>query len=202
MELTLALEKTAYTREQLITGGNIQIALAGRSNVGKSSLINALTGTGKIAKTSSTPGKTRSINYYLVQPYNFYLVDLPGYGYARASLADRREWASLLDDYFVKNDCLKSLAILLDSRLPPQKNDLDMVAYAKHLGICILPVLTKADKVKQGELSVRVRDWTSLIGTPVVTSSLKKRGIKELCRNFIEIATQDSNDATEALTIL
>lgn len=194
MELTLRLEKTAYTRDQLITGGEIQIALAGRSNVGKSSLINALSGTGKIAKTSSTPGKTRSVNYYMVQPYNFYLVDLPGYGYARASQTDRQVWAGLLDDYFIKNASLKCLAILLDSRLQPQKNDLDMVAYAKHLGMYILPILTKADKVKQGELSVRVRDWTVIIGNvPVVTSSTKKRGIKELCRDFIEIATHDSN---------
>lgn len=198
MELTLVLERTAYTQEQLITCGEIQIALAGRSNVGKSSLINALAGTGKIAKTSSTPGKTRSVNYYLVQPYNFYLVDLPGYGYARASQTDRREWASLLDDYFIKNASLRSLALLLDSRLPPQKNDLEMVAYAQHLGMHILPVLTKADKVKQGELAVRVRDWASIIGnTPVVTSSAKKRGLKELCRNFIEIAAHATNVVDE-----
>lgn len=205
MEFCLVLEKTAYTLEQLITSNKIQIALAGRSNVGKSSLINALAGTEKVAKTSSTPGKTRSVNYYLVQPYNFYLVDLPGYGYARASHSERNEWASLLDDYFNKNSSLfKNIAILLDSRLSPQKNDLDMVNYAKHLGMHILPVLTKADKVKQGDLVVRVKEWATIIGTiPIVTSSSKKRGIKELRRNFIEIATQSlhSDEERQAYTI-
>lgn len=203
MDFSLVLEKTAYTLEQLVVGGETQIALAGRSNVGKSSLINALAGDIKIAKTSSTPGKTRSINYYRVQPYNFYLVDLPGYGYARASHAERHEWASLLDDYFTNNNSLKSLAILLDCRLHPQKNDLDMVAYAKHLGMHILPVLTKADKVKQGEISVRIKEWTAIIGkAPVVTSSSKKRGIKDLCRNFIEIAAHKTNPESETLSIL
>ncbi len=203
MEFSLVLERTAYTQEQLILGSEVQIALAGRSNVGKSSLINALSGSDKVAKTSSTPGKTRSVNYYLVRPYNFYLVDSPGYGYARASHAERREWASLLDDFFVRNDSLKCLAILLDGRLSPQKNDLDMIAYAKHLGMGILPVLTKADNVRQADWSERVKEWTAILGyVPIITSSSKKRGIKELCRKFLEIATQNTNAEADNTSIL
>ena len=91
MNPVLTLETTAYTLEQLISLPEAQIALAGRSNVGKSSLINALAGRKKLAKVSSTPGKTRSVNYYRVTPHDFYLVDLPGYGYARASHTEREK---------------------------------------------------------------------------------------------------------------
>lgn len=190
MDFELRLAVTAYTKEQLVTTGKPQLALAGRSNVGKSSLINAMAGGKKIAKTSSTPGKTRSINYYLIMPHDFFLVDLPGYGYARASQTERREWAGLLDEYFTQSKTLTTLVILLDCRLEPQQNDLDMIAYAQHLGLQILPVLTKADKATQRDLAKRVKTWSNLIETePLVTSSSKKRGINQLCHKFLEVAT-------------
>lgn len=187
MNFTLQLEITAYTPDQLVLDGVNQIALAGRSNVGKSSLINALHGNGKIAKTSSTPGKTRSINYYRVQPHNFFLVDLPGYGYAKASHGERQQWAELLESYFKECKVLRSLAILLDCRLSPQQNDLDMIAYARHLGLDILPVLTKADKTNQREQTQKCKEWASLLGkNPLLTSSSKKKGLEALCRQFIQ----------------
>ena len=97
MRPTLTLETTAYTIEQLARMPQAQIALAGRSNVGKSSLVNALAGRKALAKVSSTPGKTRSVNYYHVDPDGFYIVDLPGYGYARCSQQERQKWGELLE---------------------------------------------------------------------------------------------------------
>ena len=130
-EPELVLEATAYTIDQLLSRDWRQIALAGRSNVGKSSLINAMARRRTLAKVSSTPGKTRSVNYYAVKPWGFYLVDLPGYGYARASHEERRKWASLLERYLKECRELVCLVLLVDGRLAPQKIDVQLAEYAK-----------------------------------------------------------------------
>lgn len=177
----LILENTAYTIDQLLALTEPQIALAGRSNVGKSSLVNALAGRKKLAKVSATPGKTRSVNFYKVEPLGFYLVDLPGYGYARASHEERRKWATLLEHYLSTNSNLKALALLLDCRLPPQKIDLELSAFARSCSLSILPVLTKVDKCNQRERSARQKEWQDLIGSrPVLTSSSSRLGMTEL----------------------
>ena len=189
MNPVLTLETTAYTLEQLISLPVAQIALAGRSNVGKSSLINALAGRKKLAKVSSTPGKTRSVNYYKVSPHNFYLVDLPGYGYARASHSEREKWAHLLERYLVECRSLKALALLLDSRLEPQALDKNLASFARTNGLNIVPVLTKADKCSQRERANRQNEWQELLGTrPVVTSSSNRYGIDNLWRVLVETA--------------
>ena len=189
MNPVLTLETTAYTLEQLISMPEAQIALAGRSNVGKSSLINALAGRKKLAKVSSTPGKTRSVNYYKVSPHNFYLVDLPGYGYARASHSEREKWAHLLERYLVECRSLKALALLLDSRLEPQALDKNLASFARTNGLNIVPVLTKADKCSQRERANRQNEWQELLGTrPVVTSSSNRYGIDNLWRVLVETA--------------
>lgn len=181
MAVSLALETTAYTLDQLICRPEPQIALAGRSNVGKSSLINALAGRKKLAKVSSTPGKTRSVNFYKVTPYDFYLVDLPGYGYARASHAERQKWARLLERYLAGCTSLKALVLLLDCRLPPQKIDLELASFARECRLPLLPVLTKADKCKQRERALRQKEWQDLLGiTSVVTSAESRMGMEEL----------------------
>jgi len=198
MNPSLTLETTAYTLEQLITLPEAQIALAGRSNVGKSSLINALAGRKKLAKVSSTPGKTRSVNFYRVTPQNFYLVDLPGYGYARASHTEREKWAKLLERYLVECKNLKALALLLDSRLEPQKLDKDLAAFARTHGLNIVPVLTKADKCNQRERAARQREWQDLLGRkPVITSSSDRLGIDDLWRAFIEIGSPETTATDE-----
>ena len=112
INVSLELVRTAYTTGQIPEFDLPQIAMAGRSNVGKSSLINALAGRKKLAKVSASPGKTRSVNFYLVQPWNFYLVDLPGYGYARASHEERRHWALVLEKYLSDTRELRGLALL------------------------------------------------------------------------------------------
>lgn len=184
MQSTLVLETTAYTLDQLTSLDVPQIALAGRSNVGKSSLINALARRNKLAKISSTPGKTRSVNYYRVAPENFYVVDLPGYGYAQCSKEERRKWAKLIEKYIVSCKGLKALAVLLDSRLDPQRLDVELTSYARANNIPLLPILTKGDKCTQRERSARQKQWAVLLDgqKPLITAAKTGLGIPELWR--------------------
>ncbi len=178
---TLTLESTVYTLEQLKTQELPQVALAGRSNVGKSSLLNALAGRKKLAKTSATPGKTRSINFYRVLPENFFLVDLPGYGYAKCGKEEQERWAGLIEQYLLHTKSLKALAVLLDCRLPPQKADLDLLAFAAQSGLPALPIITKADKCSKNEQNERCRAWQSIAGRPPILSSAQSRlGLEEV----------------------
>ena len=135
---TLTLEATTFNKPQLQEPLSVleqrqeaQIALAGRSNVGKSSLVNALARRKQLAKISATPGKTRSINFYRVAPDGFSLVDLPGYGYAKCSQEERKSWAKLIENYLTNTPTLKALALLLDCRIPPQALDRDLADFAR-----------------------------------------------------------------------
>lgn len=196
MNPTLELEKTVYTTEQLPQVQLPQIAMAGRSNVGKSSLINALAGRKNLAKVSSTPGKTRSVNFFLVKPYDFYLVDLPGYGYARASHEERRKWAEVLEKYLAESPGLKGLALLLDCRLPPQRIDMELAAFARSQGLPILPILTKADKCKQRERDLRQKEWEAILGQkPLLASSARRSGLDKVWRAIIRMAEASPNEA-------
>lgn len=190
MDPTLVLETTAFTLEQLQGADTPQIALAGRSNVGKSSLINALAGRKQLAKTSSTPGKTRSVNYYRVQPDNFFLVDLPGYGYAKCSKTEQERWAALIEQYLVSAKALRGLVVLLDCRLPPQKSDLAMLSFASANGVRFIPILTKADKCTRNERQKRQKDWSALLPTPpIITSSLDRTGLDALWQAMRDMAS-------------
>ncbi|WP_096400407.1 ribosome biogenesis GTP-binding protein YihA/YsxC [Candidatus Desulfovibrio trichonymphae] len=186
MKASLTLENTAYTSAQQPLINEPQIALVGRSNVGKSSLLNTLGARRNLAKVSSTPGKTRSVNFFRVMPYNFYLVDLPGYGYARAGHQDREKWEQLLEDYLSRCEHLKSVLLLLDCRLPPQKNDLTLTCFARDLRLSFLPVLTKSDKCNRRERLARQKEWQSLLGqAPLLTSSVMRMGIDELWERLL-----------------
>jgi GTP-binding protein len=129
-----------------------QVAFSGRSNVGKSSLINTLLRRtrNKIAHVSATPGKTQALNFFSVND-EFFLVDLPGYGYARVPEATRAEWAKLIEWYLGESGQVRGVVHLVDSRHPPTKHDLRMVSYLGELGLPTLVVLTKIDKLKKME---------------------------------------------------
>jgi len=178
----LILEATAFNRQQLVHAGAPQVALAGRSNVGKSSLINALAGRKALAKVSATPGKTRSINYYRLRDAEAFLVDLPGYGYAKCSHEERQKWGELLQFYFCNTPGLRSVAVLLDARLSPQKADKELMAYAAGLGLPTLAVFTKADKCGKKELAATLHAWEPLIGkeSQVITSARSRTGLDAL----------------------
>lgn len=189
MPSTVILEKTVYTIDQLGEMPLPQLALAGRSNVGKSSLLNKLTGRKNLAKTSSTPGKTRSLNFYKVDPEGFYLVDLPGYGYARCSKSERDKWAALITRYLQNNQRLFGVVALLDSRLPPQALDIDLIDYIKSLGVEVFPVLTKADKCKQPVRRSTQAAWQRLLGAekaPMLISSHSGMNIDKLWQFFLD----------------
>ncbi|MCF8040409.1 MAG: ribosome biogenesis GTP-binding protein YihA/YsxC [Desulfohalobiaceae bacterium] len=178
------LIKTVYEPDQLSTDPEMQVALAGRSNVGKSSLINRLAGRKKLAKISSTPGKTRSINYYWVSPLQGYLVDLPGYGYAKCSKKEREKWSRLVEKFFQLNkNRTTGVIVLLDSRLPPQKLDLELTSFLTSQSIPVIPVLTKADKAKMAQRGKSLQAWRDLLPSavpPILCSSRTGLGSNEI----------------------
>ncbi len=165
--------------------GLAEVALIGRSNVGKSSLINALTERRGLAKTSSTPGKTRTLNYFLVNG-KFYLVDMPGYGYAKQAKSERVEWAQVAERYFLERKELRAVGILIDARHPKLESDEEALAWFAEQRIPAFIVLTKADKARQQELSRHARLIAEFApGAKIfITSSPESRGIAEL-RKFI-----------------
>lgn len=144
--------KSVAEIQQLPTDGLPEVAFAGRSNVGKSSLINCLLNQKKIAKTSSTPGKTRLLNYFLINE-KFYLVDLPGYGFAKVNVAEKIKWQKLIEKYMQHSKKLKGVCILTDMRHPLARLDRDMIEWVASLGIPQLVVGTKADKLSANQLN-------------------------------------------------
>jgi GTP-binding protein len=182
------LVRTAFTVEQLILSNAPQAALAGRSNVGKSSVLNALSQKGKPAKISSAPGKTRSINFYRLWGDDAYMVDLPGYGYAQRAKAERDAWAALAEYYLRHSKGLRTLVLLLDARLPPQQSDLALQQFAGSLSIPILAVLTKADKCNRRELDACLYAWSTILGRePLASSARTGLGIAELHRALLDV---------------
>ena len=180
---TLELMATLYTLDQLksYVHDRPQIALAGRSNVGKSSLINALARRKKLAKVSSEPGKTRSVNLFEVKPDGFCLTDLPGYGYARRGHEERKSWAELIQSYLEKTPTLRALALLIDCRIPTQESDRVMADFAKAHKLPVIPILTKADKCTLKERAAQQKTWERILGVkPIAVSSMSRLGIDEL----------------------
>jgi GTP-binding protein len=128
-----------------------EYAFIGRSNVGKSSLINMLTGRKNLAKTSNTPGKTRLINHFIINN-NWYLVDLPGYGFAKISKSIQFKWGKMLEDYLLHRTNLVTTFILIDSRLEPQKSDIDFISWFGEKRLPFALLFTKADKLSKSRL--------------------------------------------------
>lgn len=179
-----------------------EYAFIGRSNVGKSSLINLITEQNALAKVSATPGKTIMINHFLINANNkdeggWYLVDLPGYGYAKRSKSQRQQWIKVMNDYFEKRENLVTVFVLIDSRLSPQANDLEFLGGLGELGVPFNLVFTKADKNSQAETSKNVKtflnkmkeDW-EYIPQHFITSTVKRSGRKEILQYIDELNQQ------------
>lgn len=139
-------------KDNILIDGLSQIAFVGRSNVGKSSLINMLTNQKKLAKASSTPGRTRLINYFLINS-KLYFVDLPGYGFAQASKKEVYGWQSLIEPYLMNNDKLKVVCMLVDARITPTIQDKQMFEYLAYYNVPFLIVATKSDKLSRAQLN-------------------------------------------------
>jgi GTP-binding protein len=141
---------SAVKPEQYPDGDQPEIALAGRSNVGKSSLINRLINRKNLARTSSKPGKTQTLNYYHING-QFYFVDLPGYGFARVPHAVKVQWSKMIESYLSKRENLKLVLHLVDIRHAPSKDDIAMYEWLKHYGLPRVVIATKADKIARGQ---------------------------------------------------
>ena len=169
------------------------IAFIGRSNVGKSSLVNMLTGIKGLAKVSATPGKTRLINHFLIND-SWYLVDLPGYGYARVSKSTRGEFSKLITDYVLKCQKMHFLFVLVDSRLEPQKIDLSFIELLGQNGIPFGLIFTKADKLSQAQLNRSIATYKRTLAEqweelpPMFISSSEKGTGRQEILTFIDEA--------------
>jgi len=185
------LEAVAVKPSQYPEDNMIEIAFAGRSNVGKSSLLNLLTNRKSLARVSGSPGKTRTINFYRIND-EFRIVDLPGYGYAKASKAEQATWGDMMEKYLENRQGLKVVAQLVDVRHAPSKQDLQMYDYLKYYGLDGLVILTKADKVSRNELNkntAMIRKALDLKpeDRTIAVSALKKTGCDVLLTEFDRI---------------
>lgn len=180
-------------------GGNLpEYAFIGRSNVGKSSLINMLTDNSKLAMTSSTPGKTLLINHFLINK-EWYLVDLPGYGYAQRGKQQQEQLTRIIQGYILRRESLTSLFVLIDSRLEPQRIDLEFIRWLGENGVPFGIIFTKSDKLGNSRLSINIRKFLDTLAEEweelpphFVTSSLRKSGRDDVL-DYIDAVNKSLN---------
>jgi GTP-binding protein len=181
--------------KQAPKGNRPEFAFIGRSNVGKSSLINMLTARKELARTSGTPGKTQLINMFMIND-SWYLTDLPGYGYAKRSKKTRAKWETRTEDYFLNREQLHCAFVLVDSNVPPQEIDLEFINWLGEFGVPFVLVFTKTDRKKSRDGGSVEAFKTELLKTweelpPVfITSAVSGNGRKEIIA-FIEEALED-----------
>lgn len=185
------LERMAVDEKSYPKDGLKEIVLVGRSNVGKSSFINALTNRKKLAYTSSSPGKTRTINFYNIDNM-FRIVDLPGYGYAKISMSEREKWKKIIEEYLVKSQNIALICQIIDVRHEPTKLDLMMYDYIQSTGTDYLIIANKLDKLKSSQIlkqiSIIKKSLINLEKDSLISfSSQDKRGVKEVLNKFEEI---------------
>lgn len=147
---------SAVKPAQYPSGNLPEIALAGRSNVGKSSFINTLLSRKSLARISSKPGKTQTLNFYIVNDI-LHFVDVPGYGYAQVSKSEREAWGKMIETYFTSREQLKATVLIVDLRHPPTKDDIAMYEFLKHFNIPTIIVATKADKINKGKYQAHLK---------------------------------------------
>ena len=182
--------KGAYTLQQLPEDTGIEVAFAGRSNVGKSTILNTLAGVKSLARTSKTPGRTQEINFFDLGN-DRRLVDLPGYGYAKVSEAKQRHWAETLGEYLLTRNSLAGLILLMDIRHPLKEYDRNMVHWCTHAELPVYVILNKADKLSRGKAGATLLEVKQKLAEfPIegiqLFSSLNRTGVDEalqlLCR--------------------
>ncbi|MDR0874721.1 MAG: ribosome biogenesis GTP-binding protein YihA/YsxC [Clostridiales Family XIII bacterium] len=178
------LLQVAVRPAQYPPAGPPEIAFAGRSNVGKSSLLNLLTNRRHLARVSGSPGKTQTINFYSINDDEFRIVDLPGYGYAKVSRSITEKWGEMVDAYLLNREALKAVCLLVDIRREPTAMDTELFAFLAHHGLAGPVIATKSDKVSRGAYAGQAGLILSTLGaadTPVIpVSALKRTGVEDL----------------------
>lgn len=181
LEFRVTFEKSCASLGDLPPDGAPEIALVGRSNVGKSSLLNALAGQHNLARTSRTPGRTRLLNLFAVNRGLVRLVDCPGYGYAKASRRDRAGWGDLVEAYLSEREALRLVLLLVDARLKPQALDQDMAAWLRRRGRTVQLVATKWDRLSGNQRPVARRELEgAFAAAPLEFSSISGEGREAL----------------------
>jgi GTP-binding protein len=160
-----------------------EVALAGRSNVGKSSMLNALAGAKNLARTSRTPGRTRALNFFSVGR-DLAIVDLPGYGFARMSRLEAARIAAMMNDYLGRGEHLAGLVLLVDARRGPEREELDLAALAAGRGAELITVATKCDKLRRSERTAALARFKPLGAEPIMCSTVDGEGIDNLRRRI------------------
>ena len=178
------LETVCGITSKLPENDKLEVAFAGRSNVGKSSLINALMNRKSYARTSQQPGKTQTINFYNINDA-MYLVDLPGYGYAKVSQDTVKKWGKMIDGYLHQSKVLRLVFLLVDIRHKPNQNDIQMYEWCVNYGFNPIIIATKSDKIKRSQLQKQIKQIKDALqvvdGTPVIPfSALNKSGRDEI----------------------
>lgn len=196
----VSLAAVGVKMSQYPTDGRPEVAFVGKSNVGKSTLINAMVGRRALARTSSQPGKTRTINFYDVEGL-MYIVDVPGYGYAKAPKTEIEKWGKMIEEYLQNRQELRSIVMLIDIRHEPGKNDKIMYDWLKHYGYDIIIAVTKSDKIKRSQLQKNlsvIRKSLDLKEGEILIpfSGPEKKGVKELwdaIENVIGLEKEENN---------
>jgi len=180
--------KSALDVNEILQEKLPEIAFVGRSNVGKSSLLNALVGRKNIARISSTPGKTKLINYFLING-NFYFVDLPGYGYSKESKTTDQIWKRVIEKYLLQSTQLRLVCLLFDSRHELQKNDSQMFDWLSHHRLPFYIILTKADKLSGNQIRTQVNKYKALFPDHhlFTVSALRKESMQTLSESLLDI---------------
>ena len=194
------LEAVAVKSAQYPAPGTFEIAFAGRSNVGKSSLLNLITGRKSLARVSGSPGKTRTINFYRCsaksdsgeEKYEFRIVDLPGYGFAKISRSESEKWGEMMESYLENRDGLLKVVQLVDIRHKPTAQDVQMYDYLRYYGLDGIVVATKADKISNNERTRNIKEIRKTLnmgkGDVVIpVSALKRSGDKELLNEIEQL---------------
>ncbi len=180
---------SAYSRRDFPREGIPEIVFAGRSNVGKSSLLNRLAGRKNLARISSTPGKTQSINFYRINR-SVYFVDLPGYGYAKVAKSASRQWKELIESYFHDRPTTTLVLHLVDARIAPTVLDLELAEWLQHLNVPYVVIGTKADKLSGNEKAAQLRVISTAFGgnSVILFSAVTGIGCKEVWKRVEEAA--------------
>lgn len=171
-----------------------EIAVSGKSNVGKSSFINMICNNGKLARTSGAPGRTRLLNYFEINNGEFYFVDLPGYGYAKVAKTEKEKWSGMIEGYLQTSKNLRNVFVLLDVRHEPSEDDKALVNYLFHFNIPFTIIATKCDKLSRLQLQKSKAIIASTMGIGIdnvlATSALKKTGKEEVFARIEQIVAQ------------